>query len=388
MNIKNPLAAAFLMTASAVLAQPYAANPGWTGPGGTTSNLFSLNGASAPDDDMLFKCSTVPYIACTPAQLNRREAMQRSGKCPEPASKACVDYLMSNAGSVNPAETIAAKDPGKGNEWLSPDCTQIPCRTKPAKEDASEAAAHGPAPQPGDPGFIGPLLPPGFYDKQDKEALAKARAEIGQDGVKDVVDLGGGRLAMMLDDGRVGICTRSQCEKPVPADSVKDPKVAAWVASNKMTDGSSGGGGMKSLNAPGDRNNPARTGGGPTDESGGGNTTPPGSSNPARNLGAEIAGDQNSLAKGFGAAVASTGGGAAGLTGTGAEAVVKVDGATIAKPSAIPLTYSRLQQNSDQLEETAGGVRAPNGVFAAPGDTPDANEGNHEFRGTQSGANK
>jgi len=49
-------------------------------------------------------------------------------------------------------------------------------------------------------------------------------------------------------------------------------------------------------------------------------------------------------------------------------------------------TYLSLQKNAETLKKEEAGVRS-NGVFAPPGNIPDANAGGHEFRGTQSRAN-
>lgn len=238
MNIKTPLASALLMLASTAMAQllPYTAPaPGVGNYTDLTRPLSFSNSYSGPiPDDAAFNCSTVynvhiPWRDCTNEQVIAR--LSFFGLCPFD-NMACNGYmerlkLSSNFGDIQRQGTIDG-----------PAAVKAAAAEKPIET----ASAAGAPPQPDDPGFIGPLLPPGFYDAKDKAALAEARKEINNNGVKDVIDLGDGGIAKMRDDGTVEMCSRSGCEKPVPASQVKNPKVELWVADNKMNDGSSGGG--------------------------------------------------------------------------------------------------------------------------------------------------
>ncbi len=348
MNIRTPLAAALLMTSSAAMAQFF-------GP---------------PEDDMIFKCGTVPYIACTDAQLARRATIQKSGGCPQPVTNACTDYMMRNGGSgVNPAETMAAKDPGAGNEWADPSCTQIPCRLK-DKADAD--------------------MPPAFDPKTFQSELAKIRAEAKADGDENTfVDLGNNRYGVVTPDGIVRACGPSSCNaKPLDlgkypglADKIQEAKSLNGGATSLNPDNPNGGMngskksgpvGMTALSVPLDKGD----GGDGTPTGGTGEDNPvvtgDGGSAGARSLGAGIAGDQANLAKGFGAFATGGTGGSGGSGGTGGDVamkdeVVKVDGATVKLDGVF--TYTRLKKNSDGIGAAAGTFNTGKMTgFASPAD--------------------
>lgn len=173
MNTLKPLAAALLFLASSASAQPTLFP---TGSGNTTGGGFSLtsgNGGyfnpvsyanatgSGPIPDASFACTSqdnlhIPYASCTEAQLADRKRF--NGECPA-KSTACKEYLQRQLSGSNPAGTIAAYTPPPGSEWASPTCQHIPCHTKASAEAARRAAE---SPKPGDPDFMGPVLPPDF----------------------------------------------------------------------------------------------------------------------------------------------------------------------------------------------------------------------------------
>lgn len=317
MNIGTPLAAALLMTASAATAQTLAA-PGLGGFGGTTAGSFSLNGASAADDDMLFKCDTPPYAACTAAQLNRRAALRASGTCPPPAGKACVDYLMKNTASSNPAETIAAYTPPEGVQWASPDCQHIPCKLA-EKPDA--AAGETPAAPSNLKG------PPPFDAKDFQKELANARA----DGKNTIVDLGDNRYGVVLDNGDVSVCGPGKCAAPRPAGDF--PGLAAKIQDARQ-EAASINNGRGSIN---DGNKSSPGGRGPVSLASSAPSTD--GRNAAREQGAEIASNQAGL---NGEAAPASGGTPGGAAGAGNQAVIKVDGA-VAKAEAAKNGYTYTQ---------------------------------------------
>ncbi len=376
MNFKTPLAAALLMAASAAQAGPAATTIGGFTP---AANPFSLGAAAA--DDMIFKCSTPPYIACTTAQINQRELIRETRVCPAPASQACVNYLMTSV-DADPVQFLGNQaNPTTAAEEFFKKCDTIPYRPctnaelaqKQAWEAEQKAAkewedSHQMIPPTKldsngngygiEGGLVGPPLPPGFYDKQDKEALAMARADIGKNGVKDVIDLGGGKLAMMMDDGTVGMCSRSQCDRPVPASQTKDPRIAAWVADNKMNDGSSGGG---QPNTPVSLTNAGRTGNPadappstPTDTAPPG--APPGAT--ARSTGAEFAADQAAIT---GGRSGDASGGTAGAVAAGDnQPVIKVDGNKVLTENAKGFTYTKI---ADAEKKSIGIIKGGAATF-------------------------
>lgn len=259
MNLTPPLAAALLMTAASAFASPAPTSTPATGFGLTypytdplgTSPLGTFQTTNMPDD-ATFNCSSdynlhIPYASCTKEQVAHR--LTYIGPCG--SSQACADYF----------------------RRITPDPVQLQGQADgeaAAKENAKQAVTKTPAaanyPKPGDPDFIGPM-PESFYKEQEQKAVAEARKEIGYNGVKDVVDLGGGNIAKMRDDGTVEMCGRGSCEKPVPAENVKNPKIQEWVTNaeaNRNYAGDTGfgvnsappGGRGQSNPPPGARGNP------------------------------------------------------------------------------------------------------------------------------------
>jgi len=263
MNIKPPLALALLMTASSAMAQltlslPPLSLEGYQDPNAPAS--LGLYSTKIPDDAS-FNCSTyynmnfsltVKFEMCTPEQ--ERSRLSFLGLCPL-GNMACRNYMnrIMLPPNSNGAELLGAKDSGPNTPCQVPPCLNA------AAAAPEEVAAEGAAPQPGSGEVYGPPAPAGS-DAQDKKALEKARKEIGTNGVKDVVDLGNGNIAKMRDDGTVQMCGggASACAEPVPADSVNNPKIQAWVADNK--------GGYAGVNQPGgisSKSNPGRDKGAP-----------------------------------------------------------------------------------------------------------------------------
>lgn len=389
MNIKTPLPAALLLAASSASAQLLSPGPGFSM---TSPNAGSFSLPAGPVDDVVFKCNTPPYIPCTDVHMNKREAIRIAGRCPEPASSACMDYLMRTSGSANPVQTIAAYNPPEGTKWASPDCTHIPCRLA----DSPSAPSVTAAPKPGDPEFIGPIQdpPPAPRAAQDRAALADARSEIGQDGIKGVVDLGNGRFAKMRDDGTAEVCGRASCEAPVPADAVKNPKVAAWVVENKGYAGvdSPGGGGGIGINStpagrsftPDDAGKSAPSGPGapPADTRSGGGS----GEDTAYNSGVQLGGETGDLGGPSGPSSGGSGGssGRSGSGGYGAETastkVEKVGTAEFKKLLGAPDAYTYPVLGA--LSEKAANEINPN-AFDAEAKAKEDAKVELKFRGTQ-----
>jgi len=301
MNLKIPLAAALLMTAASAFAQWAPTPTPAPGLGIYPSSTYSppLLGVgtlgtfqmTTKPDDAAFDCSTeynlhIPYASCTSQQAALR--LSYIGPCG--SSMACANYF----------------------RRIAPDPVQLQGQVDgeaAAKENAKQAALAGKTPAaasaPGTPGWQGPLLPDDMI-QQDEKAVAEARKE---KGVKDVVALGGGHIAKMRDDGTAEMCGRGSCEKPVPAETVKHPKIQEWVTNaeaNRNYAGDSGfgvtsappGGGMRAQSNPptGARGNPA-AGSGPDSQ------IPSPSDNTPYNMGREVA--SQSAPKGGGASSGS-----------------------------------------------------------------------------------
>lgn len=231
MNINAPLAAALLFSALTASAQSPLLQPA-SSLGPYKLDVAGFNTTNMPSDDD-FNCSTaynlhIPFKMCTPEQETRR--LVYIGYCG--TSQACKDYferiMLPKDGGFGMAGTVGGATGANGT------CPAPPCleEAKPAAEQPI-AASSSRVPQSGDADFIGPPLPPGFAEKQDQKRVEEARKEIGQNGVKEIIELDDGSLAKMHDDGMVEICGRQSCEKPVPADTIKNPKIERWVVDNK-----------------------------------------------------------------------------------------------------------------------------------------------------------
>lgn len=388
MKTRNPLAAALLLLASAASAQPYA--PG-AGAGfsmtGTNSAPFSMAGATAENDDMLFKCSTVPYIACTTAQMNQRELIRETRICPRPVSAACEDYLKRNPFGPNPAETIAAYTPPPGREWASPTCQRIPCRL--ADEPSAPGAAPAPTPASNsyedDPGFIGPPSPfrasrsaPVMSDAQFQQAFDSAKKEHGA----SAIDLGNKRYGILNDDGTINVCGAQGCSKR-PQSEFADQIQLARNESFSFNGASAGGRtntGSPAVPGPG---NAGQTNGSPNpaDEVSSASDEARGSGNDAGNF-FRSGSDDSGSRSGSGA---GSGGSDGYASAAGKDQVIKTKAAELDGV----YTYNKTQEIKATIEKTAGAVTGGvDGTFATPTNTPDANAGDLQFKGTQSGANQ
>lgn len=357
MNLKNPLVAALLTLSTSAAAQFLA----------------------PAQDDMLFKCSTVPYRPCTDKELADRNAIVAAGRCPMPASDSCQKYLMRNGDTSNPFGTLAAKDPDptdEGFEWADPSCTHIPCQIK-------EPAA-----------------------KKSKKFAGSSGVNDSIQGPPELVDMPkGGPQGKMLKypSGRVEYCFDDTCTKtsgkpgmtPAQARSyLRDKYADAKQEANSLNSGSGSLNadnptGVTTLSTPidpyadagdsgSDDANPIPTSGGASD---------PGA------LGRELADDQNTLALlskgGFGASDAggSSGGdfstgdeaGAAGGNG-GNVAVVNIDGSSI-KHDNLALTFGGTKKAAKRIDEVSRNVN-----FTSP---RDGGPGNQVVPGgTSASANK
>ncbi|MBI2789109.1 MAG: hypothetical protein HYX59_10545 [Elusimicrobia bacterium] len=361
MKTSNPLAAALLLIAASAAAQPLATGFSMTG-ANSSSNPFALQLApgSAPVDEMVFKCGTVPYVACTTAQTNLREAVRTSKKCPEPAIPACVDFLMKQSNSTNPAETIAAYNPPPGTQWASPDCTHIPCRLadSPAAPAASGQTLAGRSYED-EPGFIGPPSPfrnQGPQPFADESSFKQAMKD--QEAVTPgkVIDLGNNTYAVDTGDGNYsigGLCSGAPCNGlPKPADQI--PGLAdALQAANSLNSGG------KSLNndnpngftASSNKQTPSMNNAGQTGDQGQADDTNP--SDEAKGMGRQAAADSVAVSGASGSSggtsVASNGSPSSG--GATPEQVIKTKAAAL---GSIEITYTRLQQTEDSIKGAAG----------------------------------
>ena len=374
MNTRTPLAAALLMTASAAFAQPLA-TPNFAGPNGLGGGGAGL---AAPLSDGDFSCSEaklehIPFAPCTTAQLNNREAVKISGKCPEPASNACKDFFGRLSGAGNISDPIAAYTLLPGQAWASPTCTHIPCRTV--------GSPTGAIPYDQEPGFIGPPappvdrsaahsgespLPPAFDAKDFQKELADARAN-NEDPALKIIDLGNNRYGVVGPNG-VNVCGKGQCDiKPRPLTSFVNIKDQLQAANNINSGADSINNGQPKGNKSAGftaQSNPSNLPGASDNGS-----TPPS----AHDVGAGIGGDQGRISKGFGTGAGSTGGAGGSDSGGDVAAkdkeVIKVDGKTLKMPDGY--TYTHLAETAAVLDKTATAVRKSGGVFAAPGENAD-----------------
>lgn len=391
MNMKTPLAAALLLTALTASAQLTLTQPQFSltttsqePPAGTLDlSKYNAPGTKIPSDQA-FNCSTysnlhIPYKFCTPEEETER--LSFLGFCPW-NNKPCKDYMeriMLPKGD-SPAEVLGAKDSGPAAA-----CQVPPCLAEPPA--AAPIAASARTPQSGDSDFIGPPVPPGFYDEQDKKELAKARTEIGDNGVKDVIDLGNGAIAKMRDDGTVQMCGRgSGCAKPVPADSVDNPKIAEWVVENKGYAGvnnNPNGGGMKSMSNPPSGRGAQSTEGAPQDPGSGGSAGGQEDTQSAFDKGAGMGRDLVAL------------GGGGGSSGSGSSPMSDVPGAE-AGAAAKPIAVSQAEVEAQVAkgysyiavkEAAANSDAIIKGGAKALETNVEANDAGLEYRGTQSEAN-
>lgn len=379
MNIKTPLAAALLTLASTAMAQPFAPNYSFlctNFPGQTTTLLSPLLFTGTVPDDATFDCSTpcnmnFGYTSslfsggtantslgnitlgsglapnCTPEQERARSAFL--GPCPF-GNRACRAYMDRLLIPRNFTDTQ------RQGEIDGPE------GAKAAAKPTEAASATEASPQPGDFNFMGPVQgppEPAAVEAQDKKAFESAQAQVGRDGIKDVVDLGNGNIAMMREDGTAQVCGRSsKCEEPVPANTLKNPKIEEWVANNNA--GYNPNGGVQSLTnpRPGSRGAPSDTGRG--SQTGSDTQTSP--STEARNLG--VAASNDARATGSygmrGASAGDTVGGSGFATARAADAVVKVGTEEFKKSvgDLTTFTYSKFGEDfkRNKAEITVGAL--------------------------------
>lgn len=366
MKTPTPLAAALLLIAASAAAQPLATGFSMTGTNSNASPFaLQLAPGSAPVDEMVFKCGTVPYVACTTAQTNLREAVRVSKKCPQPAIPACVDFLMKLSNSTNPAETIAAYTPPPGQKWADPACNHIPCKLADEPVVLDEIVVTGRRTGPGsyedEPGFIGPPSPfrnQGPQPFSDDSAFKQAMKD--QEAVTPgkVVDLGNNTYAVDTGDGNYsigGLCNGAPCNGlPKPADQIPGLADALQVANsfnsgrNSINNDNPNGFTASSNKQTPNLDNSGRTSGG---EQQADDTNP---SDEAKGMGRQAAADSvavsgTSGSSGSGSSVASSGSPSSG--GATAEQVIKTKAAAL---GSIEITYTRLQQTEDSIKGAAG----------------------------------
>lgn len=388
MNIRIPLGAALLMTALSASAQLTLTQPTFSltnqqPPLGTIDmSKYNAPGTKIPSDDA-FNCSTmynlhIPYKFCTPEQ--EMERLSFLGFCPW-NNKACKDYMdRIMIPKSAPVEQLA--------EEQAREATAAKPQPAPVEAGAPVAAAGAFSQSSSEP--YGPPLPPDFYKEQNKKAVEAARAEIGSNGVRDIVDLGDGKMAKMRDDGTVQMCSRaSGCAEPVPADSVNDPKVQSWVAENKGYAGvnnNPGGGGMKMTSNPGGRSAPQDPPGGSPGDAGSQDTGGGNGNETAFNFGSRLGSDIGALSGPGGPSSSGYGGG----FGSGAG---YSDAGTTVKAIAVSPDEVKRQAAQSGYTYTAVGAAAANsdsiikGGAKALNTTVETDDNTLQYRGIQSSAN-
>lgn len=378
MKTPTPLAAALLLIAASAAAQPYAAG---VGPSfsmtGTNPAPFSYAPGSAMIDEMVFKCGTVPYVACTAAQLNLREAVKASRTCPQPAIPACVDYLMKmkDTGTA-PFQLLGNQaNPSTANDEFFKKCGTVPYRLCTPDEEAQKAtwekeqakrAAESGLPYDQQPGFIGPPAPPaaghgpinasnsaGMFSDPPAFSPAEFQKELSDarsDNPYPVIDLGDNRYGVVTPDGEVQVCGKGVCagtRDPSRIPNFQDKIQQARAEAVAFTGASGGGQTNKTVPSTPGINNAGQTGSvNQADD-----TSP---SDEAKGMGRQAAADSvavsgTSGSSGSGSSVASSGSPSSG--GATAEQVIKTKAAAL---GSIEITYTRLQQTEDSIKGAAG----------------------------------
>jgi len=349
MNIRNPLAAALLLTATQSIAQP-TLNPT---PNPNLASFYGVSSSASLLDDATFSCSSpllvhIPYAPCTSQQLRDRESFY--GVCP-PQSVACKDYMVRLLSGANPAGTIAAHTPPPDTEWASPTCTHIPCALKENKSG----------------------------DTKKDEPNNNSEVNDAIQGPPQMVDMPeGGPQGKMLQypSGRVEYCFDNSCSKT--SGTPMTPKEAAAYLKNEYADqkqlansinsgspsltnagNSISGLGMDDSGSntpsgdtsrtntntggatppPSERSTPNTPSAGGTEDNSGGGMTSTGDNSP-RGLGSDIGGDLGRLGGDSGSS-SSSGGGIASAGGN--ESIIRVNG-TVAAEEAVKggYTYTRI----------------------------------------------
>ena len=318
MNLKNPLAAALLMTASAAMSQTLVL-PTSSGFGPQTAPFSpTLPG----DTDMVEKCSTVPYRLCTTQELNFRE-IRKGGGCAE-KDFACQRKLMENTGSA-PLQLLGNQsNPSTANDEFFKKCGTVPYRLctsdEQKKRDAWLASKKPENKKPSadpkgepttvdeivvtgrrydqEPGFIGPPAPPDRPSAPPAmtDAQFKAGFEVVQNTYPDAIDLGDHRYGLPKKDGTIEVCSQGGCETR-PQSEFSD-QIQQANAERRNYTGSSGGG-MSMTSTP--NTAPKGTGGAVAGNDPAGDTPPTtptgngGSRSPGRDQGAEVFANQESM---------------------------------------------------------------------------------------------
>lgn len=404
MNTLKPLAAAFLLltsSASAATSQPFGATQSGTGGGfsmtggnGGYSNplSFANMSGSGPIPDASFTCSSmdnvhIPYASCTESQLSDRKRF--NGECPA-KSTACKEYLQRQLSGNNPAGTIAAYTPPPGQQWASPSCTHIPCRLADSPAEGDEIVVTGrrkePA-RPGDDGFIGPPLPPGWgaqngnggvVSASNKQTPAGAPAMTEQDFQKSleavrethgdrVVDLGNKTYGILDEAGDgMSICGPTTCSRGKQSDH--QDKIQQARAENFAFNNNS--------NTPAGGNAGNNKTGGQTS----GGTPPPaddtsGAPGGGGSLGREFADDQASIS-GSGGGDSSSGGSGSGNTGFGdGKGYIAVKPSEVAPVGSIQITHTALLKTEAEINNTQRAFNNGQTGFAAPNDDTGSDAG-------------
>lgn len=395
MNTPKPLAAAFLLlasSASAATSQPFGTSQYGTGGGfsltsgnGGYSNplSFANTSGSGPIPDASFTCSSVdnvhiPFASCTETQLADRKRF--NGECPA-KSTACREYLQRQLSGNNPAGTIAAFTPPPDTEWASPTCNFIPCATKASAEAARRAAqgqnvAASPAPQPGEPGFIGPLqdvapsgpfglnfasptpapVPP-VSEADFQRAFKEAQESYGD----NAIDLGNKSYGILDEKGDgMSICGPTGCERGNQADH-KD-KIQQARAEQRAYNNNS-----KTADAGGNKASGQTSGG-----------TPP-AANDSDDSGAPGGGGGGSLGRGFAddqASISGSGGGgdsSSSRSGGGdsfgdGKGYIAVKPSEVAPVGSIQITHTALLKTESDINGAQRAFTSGQNGFAAPND--------------------
>lgn len=317
-----PLAAALLAAASSAPAQSLAAPAFGFGP-----QSASPFGASSGSVDMVEKCSTVPYRACTTEELNMREA-RKAGTCTE-KDFICQRRLMEASSQGNSAlQQLGNEGTPSGTKPFYLLCGTVPYRScTPKEEKEKELAAADKAPKTEEPGVNDNIQgPPQMLD------MPKGGPE--------------GKM-LQYPSGRVEYCFDNSCSKTsgkpmTPAEAkkyLKEQYADQKQIANSLNGGgepinaSRNAGGGKSGDKSGDRmgsnsadETPVQGGNNPT-AYGGGPQTPGARTDSAKNDAADVYNAQRN--------VASTGGD----SGSGRSGTVGPSGSS-GPGSSGPSSYS------------------------------------------------
>jgi hypothetical protein len=213
-------------------------------------------------------------------------------------------------------------------------------------------------------------------DAQFQQAFDAAKKEHGA----SAIDLGNKRYGVINEDGTIDVCGMQDCTRR-PQSEFADQIQMARNESFSFN-GASGGGQTNrgAPSAPGP-NNSGQTNGSPNpaDEAGSASDEARGSGNDAGNF-------FRSSSDAPGSGSGSGSGGSDGFAAAaGKEQVIKTKAAELDGV----YTYNKTQEIKATNEKTAGAVTGgADGTFATPANTPDANAGDLQFKGTQSGSNQ